>query len=54
MLDADVRERANRVEIEFRASTEFEPEAQVAKVQRLASAWRAAGHPHVRAQVAFV
>ena len=53
MLDAEVRERANRVEIEFNPSAELEPEQQVARVQRLASAWWAC-HPQVRTQVAFV
>jgi hypothetical protein len=43
----------NRVEIVFRSSAELEPQQQVARVQRLAAAWRA-GYPHVRAQVAFV
>jgi hypothetical protein len=53
LLDAEVRERGNRLEIVFSASAELEPAAQVARVQRLAAAWRAR-YPHVRAQVAFV
>jgi hypothetical protein len=53
MLDADVRETRNELEIEFRPSSSLDSGAQLLKVERLAWAWRAAGHVDVRTQVAL-
>ena len=49
MLRADVRERQNRVEISF--APEVDPAAELPRVERLAWAWRTAGHTNVRTEV---
>ena len=49
MLHAAVCERHNHVEITF--GPDVDPVAELPRVERLAWAWKAAGHTNVRTQV---
>ena len=52
MLNADVRERRNHVEISF--APDVDPVAELPRVERLAWAWKTAGHTNVRTEVELV
>jgi hypothetical protein len=49
MLDAEVCERHNHVEVSFASGVD--PVAELARVERLAWAWRLAGHADARTEV---
>ena len=49
MLAADVRERANQLEVEF--AEPLDASVQRQRVEKVASAWRAQGHLDVRTEV---
>ena len=53
MLDAEVRETANELQIEFRSPEQLTPPVQLRKIEQLADAWRANGHLDVRAHIAL-